>query len=227
MHAQASFPPVSAAPEGVEDPAPAATPAARSADATRPTPESWTAVFLAPAAVEEVDLRAEAARFATGAGLAALYGLALGARDGGAALLRHALGVPAALLAVAGLGVPALFIALALFDAPLDPSRVAAAAARGSASAGLLLAGLAPAAALYVVSSEDGSAAALAGAFGLFVGGLAGLVRLLRELGRSAGWGSGSARVGTGLAFAVFALFATALAARVWWSTLPLLGGAS
>lgn len=188
---------------------------------------SWTAGFLASGPSEvPVDLRAEALRFATGAGFAALYGVALGVRQGGPAILRHALGVPAALLAVAGLGVPALYILLALFDAPLEPSRVAAAASRAAASAGLLLAGLAPAAALFVVSSEGAGAAALAGAAGLILGGLAGVTRLLRELGRGFGGASEGARAASGIAFAGFALFATALAARVWWSTLPMLGGA-
>ncbi|WP_044237816.1 hypothetical protein [Chondromyces apiculatus] len=187
----------------------------------------WTAAFLTPDPAAPVDLRAEAARFCTGAGLAALYGLALGTREGGVSLLRHAVGVPAALVAVAGLAVPALFIALALFDAPLDPPRVVAASARAAASAGLILAGVAPAAALYVVSSNGEGAAIVAGGLGLVLGGVAGVSRLLRELGAGLAGQSEVRRLATGVVFAGFALFATALAARVWWATLPIFGGVS
>ena len=237
MHAQISLEPAAfpTAPAPASASAHASAPAHTSAPAsvsvpvpaTVNAPLGWAAAFLRPDADAPIDLRAEGLRFVTGAGLASLYGLALGARDGGASLIRHALGVPAALFAVAGLGVPALFIALALFNAPLDPPRVAASAARAAASAGLLLAGLAPVAALYVVSSEHTGAAILAGAFGLFLGGLSGVTRLLRELGGSLAGQSELGRLAAGCAFAAFAVFATALAARVWFATLPLFGGAS
>src|SRR5690606_21991871 len=111
----------------------------------------WTSALLDV----DADWRGLAGRLGTGAALSAIYGIALGAREGGIALLVHAIGVPAALLAVCGLGLPALFIVLALFDAPLSPTKAIAAAARGCASAGLVLAGLAPLAALYVVGSES------------------------------------------------------------------------
>ncbi|AKT41557.1 hypothetical protein [Chondromyces crocatus] len=191
-----------------------------------PSLQGWAATFLAPDLTGPVVLRTEAIRFCTGAGLASLYGLALGTRQGGTALLHHALGVPAAHLAVAGLAVPALFIALALFDAPLDPPRVVASAARAAASSGLVLAGLAPAAALYVVTSESPMAALVAGVLGLMVGGFAGVTRLLHELRRGFDRQSETSRIATSLVFAMFALFATVLAGRVWLSSLPILGGA-
>lgn len=227
--AAASSPPPDAAATASEAALAAAEPAV--APPAEPAAPSWTAGFLAAGPAEaaagaDVDLQTEATRFAAAAGLSALYGVALGVREGGAAIVRHALGVPAALLAVAGLGVPALYILLALFDAPLEPPRVAASASRAAASAGLLLAGLAPAAALFVVSSEGADGAALVGAAGLVLGGLAGISRLLHELGRGLGGASEVARAASGISFAAFALFATALAARVWWSTLPILRGA-
>src|SRR6185312_8498155 len=160
-------------PEVAAEPRPPAPP-------TAPEPRSWTMDFVDPGA--GVPLPREAGRFAVGLGLAAIYGAALGARAGGAALLGHAVGVPAALLAAFGLGTPALTIALAFFDAPVDPPAAAAAAARGVASAGIVLAGLAPAAALFVVSSERPGAAALAAGIGLAAGFTLGLGRFYREI---------------------------------------------
>ncbi len=77
----------------------------------------WAAALLE---VDD-DWRALARRVAIGAALSAIYGVALGAREGGLALALHAVGVPSALLAVCALGLPALYIVLALFDAPLAP----------------------------------------------------------------------------------------------------------
>ena len=91
----------------------------------------WTSTLLDV----DADWRGLAGRVATGAALSAVYGVALGAREGGSALLVHAIGVPAALLAVCTLGLPALFIVLALFDAPLSPIKAAGAAARRRARA--------------------------------------------------------------------------------------------
>ena len=52
--------------------------------------------------------RTELAHLVTGLGLAALYGLSLGARTGGLSLVHHALSASAGLLAVGVLGVPSL-----------------------------------------------------------------------------------------------------------------------
>jgi hypothetical protein len=200
-------------------------PRAADSEAVAPAPlsASWTASLLSDPG--DFSAAREAARFGVGIGLTALYGVALGARQGGKAFFAHAAGVPAALLAVSALGVPALYIVLALFNAPIEPARVVAASARAAARSGLLLAGLAPAAALFVVSSDRAETAAVAGALGLFVAGALGLHRLLGELRASLERAPFTTRAAAGLALLGFGLFATVLAARIWWAALPLLGG--
>jgi len=188
-----------------------------------PLPPSWTANLLAVDA--ELSPRREATRFGVGLGLAALYGLALGAREGRLAFLAHAAGVPAALLVAFGVGIPALYIFLALVDAPVAVAAVAAAATRATATAGLVLAGLAPAAALFVVTSERPGAAALAAGVGLAVGGAFGLGNVVSDLRRSVEGARAPVRVAADLAFGVFGLFAVIVALRVWMSLLPVLGG--
>lgn len=171
--------------------------------------------------------RALARRAAIGVALAGTYGLALGARDGGLALFSHAIGVPAALAAVSLLGVPALYIVLALFDAPLSPTEAFAAAARGCASAGLVLAGLAPLAALYVIGSDGESAASFAGGLGLALGGALGLRDLVAALRTALASADSATKTLAAVAQGAFALFAVILAWRVWDALLPLVGGAS
>lgn len=189
-----------------------------------PPPPSWTADLLA--AHPDFDLRREASRFGTGLALAAIYGLALGARHGRLAFLAHAAGVPSALLVALGVGVPALFIFLALLDAPIKPSTIAAATSRAAASGGLVLAGLAPAAALFVVTSERAGAAALAGGVGLAVGGAFAFGSVVSELRRSLAQAAATTRLAADLAFGGFGLFAVMVALRVWITLLPVLRGA-
>jgi len=184
---------------------------------------SWTLGLLA----DEGDWRALARRAAAGLGLAALYGVALGAREGGTAMLVHAAGVPAALLAVAAVGLPALYILLALFDAPLSPKKAAGAAVIGVASSGLVLAGLAPLAALYVVTSSNDEAAALAGTAGLVLGGLLGLRHLVATLRDALEKAESATRLLAIVAQLGFGAFAMLLGWRVWSAVLPILGGAS
>jgi hypothetical protein len=188
---------------------------------------SWTAALLAERPAS--DLRGDLSRFGVGVGLASLYGLALGARQGGASFAHHAAGVPAAMVAVACVGVPALTIVLTLFDAPLDPPRALSATARAAASTGLVLGGLAPASALFVVTSGSDVTAALMGLLGLAVGGVVGVGFLLRDLGAALRRDGGLVRLsGATAALVVFAVFAAVLALRVWAETLPILnGGAS
>lgn len=234
------FPPPSEAPSSAPPASPPATskPQPASAGSSAPSvaprarivvriapsePEGWTGELIA--ASSSSSLARELKRFATGLGLASLYGVALGARAGGLAFFKHALGVPAAMLAVAIVGVPALTIALALFDAPIEPGDAARAASRAAASAGLALAGLAPIAALYVVSSQSPAGAGVAAAAGLFFAGALALRSFLRDLlGPLAGEGV-VVRTGAVAAFFVFSVFATALAIRVAWALLPILGG--
>ncbi|XYH93147.1 hypothetical protein ACMHYB_35495 [Sorangium sp. So ce1128] len=184
----------------------------------------WTASLLAERPAP--DPRGDLSRFGVGVGLASLYGLALGARQGGVSFAHHAAGVPAAMVAVACLGVPALTIVLTLFDAPLDAPRALSATARAAAATGLVLGGLAPAAALFVVTSASDLTAALMGLLGLAVGGAIGVHVLLRDL-RAALQREGGRLLlaGHGAALLGFAGFAVALALRVWWGTLPILNG--
>ncbi|WP_437751771.1 hypothetical protein [Sorangium sp. So ce1389] len=184
----------------------------------------WTASLLAERPAP--DLRGDLSRFGVGVGLASLYGLALGARQGGVSFAHHAAGVPAALVAVACLGVPALTIVLTLFDATLDAPRALSATARAAAATGLVLGGLAPAAALFVVTSASNLTAALMGLLGLAVGGAVGVCVLLRDLRAALQRDGGLLRLaGHGAALLGFAGFAVALALRVWWGTLPILNG--
>ena len=188
-----------------------------------PPVPSLTASLLAE---EEVfSLKREASRFAVGLGLASVYGVAIGTRQGGKAFLTHAAFVPAALAAVVALGVPALYISLALFDAPIEPPRAAAAASRAAARTGLVLAGLAPAAALFVVSSDASGSAAGSAIVGLVVAGAIGLSRMVSELRCAVGKAPAGIRAKADLAFLGFAVFAVALSARIWWAALPLLRG--
>lgn len=188
-----------------------------------PVVPSFTASLLAEDAT--FSLRREAARFGVGIGLAAVYGLSLGTRQGGKAFFTHAAFVPAALAAVVALGVPALYISLALFDAPIEPPRALSAAARATARTGLVLAGLAPAAALFVVSSDDARSAAGSAIVGLIVAGAIGLTRMVGDLHDAIHEAPANVRAKADFAFFGFAIFAVALAARIWWTALPLLRG--
>jgi len=170
---------------------------------------------------------AEGARATWGLLLAATYGVALGTRSGGAELWQHALGVPAGLASVALVGVPSLFVFLALVDAPISPTGALSVATRALSVSGLMLAGLAPAAALFVTTIDSGGIAALAGGVGLLLAGAIGLVHLLNGLSRQLVQAAPVVRAGGNAALAVFALFAVGLCLRVWWATLPLFGGAS
>jgi hypothetical protein len=174
--------------------------------------------------------RAEAVRFGAGLGLAAVYGLALGARGGGAALFVNALGTPAALLAVGAVGVPAFAIVLALLNAPIDGARLTEVTARAVATTGLVLAGLAPAALLFALTSSTQGAATATATLGLLLAGVLGLTQLLVGLQRAIASADDGTRFLALLASLGFGLFAIALAARVWSTTLPALalgGGAS
>jgi hypothetical protein len=162
-----------------------------------------------------------------GAGLAAIFGVALGLRHGGTSIVVGALGAPAGIVAVCVLAVPAFAIVLALANAPLDAMQLAGATSRAAMRAGLLLAGIAPAAALLVVTVEETITVDILGFAALvFAGSLAArsFSRDLRPALRSA---PPTARVVLSASLFAFLLFAGVLAARVWWLTLPMLTEAS
>lgn len=219
---QGAFPPPSAPTLELRKQSPISEPEATLGKES-PIP-SFTASLLQPQATP--DALFELRRFGIGLGLASLYGVALGARTGGASLFHHAAGVPLALLAVGCLGVPALTIVLTLFNAPISPARALSAASRSAAATGLVFGGLAPAAALFVVTSESSTTAALMALLGLFIGGVFGLRVLLRDL-KNALEGEIDLvnKTFCMVSLAGFALFSIAMALRVWWGSLPLLKG--
>jgi hypothetical protein len=173
-----------------------------------------------------VDSGRDLSRLASGLGLSAVYGLALGAHAGGLSLLKHALGAPLGLLVVALVSAPALAVRLALINAPLRAPHLLAAVAQGTFATGRVLAGLAPAAAMLVVSIRSSSAAAMLGGLGLLLAGGIGLVNIFVALDRHLEQGSTTLRMRAWLSVALFALLSCALAARTWHSWLPLFGGA-
>jgi len=169
----------------------------------------------------------ELSRLASGLGLSAVFGLALGARAGGLGLLQHALGAPLGLLMVAGVAAPSLFVRLSLMDAPLRPTQMVSAVAHATFNTGLVLAGLSPAMAMLVVSIESAGAAAWISGLGLALAGGIGLSCLFAELQRSIAGASLLLKSRVFMTLAVFTVLACALAARAWRAWLPLLGGAA
>jgi len=166
----------------------------------------------------------ELGRVAAGLGFAAVYGLALGVRGGGASLLQHAFGAAFGLAAVGVLAVPSLFVLLALVDAPVSPSAILSVSARALASTGIVLAGLAPSAALLAVTIESPSAAAFIAGTGFALAGgigLLGFVSFARELLRDV---PPALRAKCSVLLCAFAVFSIALAARIW-QALPVLKG--
>jgi hypothetical protein len=164
----------------------------------------------------------EGRRLLGGLLLSAVFGLALGARMGGLALLQHALGVPAGLCAMGLLGVPPLYVLLTLFDAPISLSEIASSVGRALSSIGAVLGGLAPAVALLAVTIQSPYVAGFSARFGLAmacaIGGAPLLLRIFEKLGGAA------LKFKGGLLLCGFAMFAGAVSARTWQSLLPILG---
>jgi len=171
--------------------------------------------------------RLEPTRIALSLGFAALYGLALGTQQGGVSLLRHALGTPLGLVVVLGVSVPALLVGLSMLNAPVSAREMAEAATRALGSAGLMLAGLAPATALLLVTIQDAHAASLSVSAGLLLSGGIGLLPLLASTHAALQRSSLSVRFRGTLLLGGFALFVCALAARTFGALLPVLGGAA
>jgi hypothetical protein len=185
--------------------------------------QSFAEGLLRPrAAVRWAD---EGRRLAIGLGLAALFGGAIGLRVGGGAIVAHAVGVPLGLLSVAAVAVPAFAIVLALANAPIDASVLGRATARAAAKAGLVLGGLAPATALYVVTVEDAITVSIVGFGGLFLAGVIALRSFAAELGAPLRTAPPVTQMAMTVALPAFLLFACALAVRVWWLVLPILTG--
>jgi hypothetical protein len=188
-------------------------------------PRTWAARWLGTAGPPT--WVGEAQRLLLAAGLACLFGAALGLRRGGAAIALAAIGAPTGIVAVAAVAVPAFAIVLALANAPLDLTDLAQATSRAAMRAGLLLAGLAPGAALLVVTCEDAITVSIAGFGALYLAGAIAAHSFARELGPRFAAAPTTTRVILGAALPTFLVFAAVLAARVWWLALPMLTEAS
>jgi hypothetical protein len=165
----------------------------------------------------------EARRLAAAASLAAVFGVSLGLRQGGLSLASGAAGAPLGILAVSALAAPALAILFALVNAPIEAIDLARATTRGAAKAGLLLAGLAPAAALFVVTVEDAITVTCVGFGALCFAGVVAARSFHEDLAPKLAKVPASARLVMHAALWAFLLFAGALALRVWGQALPML----
>jgi hypothetical protein len=170
---------------------------------------------------EGADLGRDARRFLSGLSLAGVFGLALGSRFGAASMAAHAVGVPLGIALVVLLATPAFYVGVLHGGVELEARALASTMARGVATAGLCLAGLAPAMALFALSAEASSSVAWLAWLGLTVAGFLGQRATFRALPREAplsDWRVVSLRFG-------FAVFAALLAWRIWWLVLPIFGG--
>ena len=188
-----------------------------------PLPAAWTEQLLGTR--ESATWAREGHRLLLAVGLASLFGVAIGLRFGGLAIATHALGVSVGILAVCGLAVPALAIMLALANASVDGLGLARATSRAAATAGLVLAGFAPGAALFAVTVEDAITVTFVGASGLALAGVLGMRSFVRELAPQLNDSDDRARRLAKLAIPMFLVFASILGARIWWVMLPIVRG--
>lgn len=166
-------------------------------------------------------------RVGLGLGLSSLYGLALGAREGGPELVRHAFGVPLALLVLGAVLTPSLTVLLSLLDAPVTPITMLRAVTRAVTSAGFVLAGLAPSAAVLVVTIESQDIAiAVARGFG-FIAGSIGLVALLAGVRALVSEARSAVVWRTQALLMSYSMFAVLLGCRLFALLVPMIGGAS
>jgi hypothetical protein len=172
-------------------------------------------------------LTPELGRLAAGLALSAFYGLALGARSGGAELVKNALGVPLGLAVLGAVMMPSLTVLFAILDAPVTPSRVLGLLARSLSAVGLVLAGLAPGVALLSVTVESPELAVRVASAGFLLAGALGLMGLGGSLSRVLAQGEPNASAKGHLFLLGYAVFAVMLAARLWSAFVPMLGGAS
>ncbi len=155
--------------------------------------------------------------------LAAVFGVALGLRKGGVSIALAALGAPAGVAAVALVAVPAFAIVLSLANAPVDFMDLTRATTRAAVRAGLFLAGLAPGAALIVVTVEESITVTIAGFGALLIAGVIASRSFSRDLRPLLTAAPRGTRAVLTIAMPAFLFFAAVLAARVWWLALPML----
>ncbi len=165
-----------------------------------------------------------------GLGLSLLFGLALGMHNGGISLLTHALAIPGGLVLTTCVSIPSLYIVLSMLGAPLRPGLLLAAVSTALHTAGRVLAGLAPIAALLVVTIREPIALALVAKLGLDLAGCLSLYRLMsgvREANAVSGSIPGSAQTKYGLVLCGFVVLALNLGQMAFSTLLPVLRGVS
>jgi hypothetical protein len=173
----------------------------------------------------------EGQRLIMALGLASLFGLAVGLHPRGPttaghellALVGSALGAPAGIAAVAAVAVPAFAIVLALANAPVDVMDLARATTRGALRGALLLAGIAPGAAMLAVTCEDAITVSVMGFGGLMFAGALAASSFRSDLRPQLAAAPARTRAVLAVAMPCFVVFAAVLAARVWWLALPAL----
>jgi hypothetical protein len=192
-----------------------------------PPPEATSLASTLLAATRSSTWLDEVRRLALAASLSAVFGVSLGLRHGGLSLAWGAMGAPLGIVAVGALAAPALGILLALANAPVDALDLARATSRAAAKAGLLLAGVAPAAALFVVTVEDAITVTIVGFGALILAGVVAARSFQHDLEPMLAKAPVSQRAVVRIAIWTFLAFAGALALRVWWLALPMLTVAS
>jgi hypothetical protein len=217
--ATTGFPAVSAGDDAPPAPTPAPTPAPAPAP-TEPASRSLASALLDTASSTWM---AEARRLAAAASLSAVFGVALGLRQGGLSLAWGAMGAPLGIVAVGALAAPALGILLSLADARLEALDVARATSRAAVKAGMLLAGVAPATALFVVTVEDAITVTIVGLGALILAGGVAARSFQHDLEPSLSKTPRAQRAVVRLAVWAFLAFAAILAIRVWCLALPML----
>jgi len=198
----------------------AAPPPAPPPPRTTPTARSHASALLDTTSSTWID---EARRLAVAASLTAIFGVSLGLRHGGVTLAWGAIGAPLGILAVGALAAPALGILLALANAPLDALDLARATSRAAAKAGILLAGVAPATALFVVTVEDAITVTIVGFGALILAGIIAARSFQHDLEPVLAKTPGAQRAVVRVAIWAFLAFAGTLAIRVWFMALPML----
>ncbi len=192
--------------------------------APHPTPpEAWSQRLLAK---DASGFLGEGRRLLVAASLAAAFGAAIGLRVSLPSSAMHAAGVVLGVAAVCLLAVPALGILLALFDASLEAVDLAQATSRAAATGGLVLAGLTPAAILFAVTVEDALTVTFISLGGLALAGALAIRAFVSALSPHL-VASAQGRFLARVAVPLFVAFATVLATRIWWVSLPLMRGVS
>ena len=222
MNAQTATFPAPPAPGPTSPDVPQSIPPPPTAEERPPT---WTERCLGRAA--SPTWAGEAQRLLLGAALAAVFGVALGLRHGGTALVFGALGAPAGILGVAAVAVPAFAIVLALANAPLEAMDLLHATSRAAMRAGLFLAGVAPAVAMLVVTVEETLTVDIMGFGALLLAGAIAGQAFVAELRPALAGAPRMTRAILSVALPAFLVFAAVLAMRVWWLALPMLTEAS